>query len=73
MRIFQMLAAALGFAIQPSVVGNSFRSATPSKRKGFDKTGLPSGYPGAKLARKAAMKHVGVKHPRGLRADGVTV
>ena len=31
------------------------------------------GYPGAKLARKALMKQVAVKHPRGLRADGVTI
>lgn len=34
---------------------------------------LPRGYPGAKLARKAMQKQVAVKHPRGLRLDGVTI
>ena len=34
---------------------------------------LPRGYPGAKLARKAFMKQLAVKHPRGLRANGVTI
>lgn len=37
------------------------------------KDGLPRGYPGAKLARKAMLKQVAVKHPRGLRLDGVTI
>lgn len=35
--------------------------------------GLPRGYSGAKLARKAMLKQVAVKHPRGLRLDGVTI
>lgn len=35
--------------------------------------GLPRNYPGAKLARKAMMNQVAVKHPRGMRLDGVTV
>ena len=37
------------------------------------KDDLPRGYPGAKLARKAMMKQIAVKHPRGLRLDGVTI
>lgn len=40
---------------------------------GISKEGLPRFYPGAKLARKAVQKAIGVKHPRGLRADGVTI
>lgn len=67
----------------------SFRQATPSHRSSYRNTkagrvidgctqsskkdGLPRGYPGAKLARKAMMKQVAVKHARGLRLDGVTV
>lgn len=34
---------------------------------------LPRGYPGAKMARRAIFKGIAVKHPRGLRANGVTV
>lgn len=34
---------------------------------------LPRGYPGAKLARRAVFKGIAVKHPRGLRVDGLTV
>ena len=43
-----------------------------SRKGGRDKSDLPHGYPGAKMARKAVMKRVGVKH-LGLRLDGVTV
>lgn len=50
-----------------------FRGATrPRHKKGLiDKSGLPHGYPGAKLARRAVQKGIGVKH-HGLRADGIT-
>lgn len=34
---------------------------------------LPRGYPGAKMARRAIFKGIAVKHPRGLRANGVIV
>ena len=67
----------------------SFRQATPSHRSSYRNTkagrvidgcpqpsrsdSLPRGYPGAKLARKAMLKQVAVKHPRGLRLDGATV
>lgn len=67
----------------------SFRQATPSHRSSYHNTkagyvmdgcpqsekddDLPRGYPGAKLARKAMLKQVAVKHPRGLRLDGATV
>lgn len=44
------------------------RHAMPSRKGGRDKSDLPHGYPGAKLARAAAMKRVGVKH-LGLRLD----
>ena len=56
------------FHVQPQ-----FRGATPSRaKKGLiDKSDLPRGYPGAKLARRAVQKGIGVKH-HGLRADGIT-
>lgn len=60
-----------------------FRGATPSRhvrthshkiidgcRQSNKDDGMPRGYPGAKLARKAAMNYAGVKHMRGLRANG---
>lgn len=63
-----------------------FENHRPSKHRadsnlwGYDgctqssrEDGLPRGYPGAKLARKAMLKQVAVKHPRGLRLDGATV
>lgn len=34
---------------------------------------LPRGYSGAKLARRAIFKGIAVKHPRGLRVDGLTI
>ena len=49
--------------------GWSWDGCTQSDKK----DGLPRGYPGAKLARKAMLKQVAVKHPRGLRLDGATV
>ena len=39
-----------------------------SRKGGRNKSGLPQGYPGAKLARKAVMARVAVKH-LGTRAD----
>ena len=50
-----------------------FRGATPAapKKSLIDKSDLPRGYPGAKLARRAVQKGIGVKH-HGLRADGIT-
>lgn len=52
--------------------GMPFR-ATPSRRgKGrIDKSTLPHGYPGAKMARKAIQKAIAVKHPRGLRTNDI--
>lgn len=81
MKILSMLGAAV------LALGNPFhRTATPSRRvreqadwsdcgnpQSNKDDGLPRGYPGAKLARKAVQKAVAVKHPRGLRLDGVTV
>lgn len=58
----------------PNIIASpQFRSATrPRHKKGLiDKSGLPHGYPGAKLARRAMQKGIGVKH-HGLRADGIT-
>ena len=73
--LFSLLAAALGAAaFNPmNIVDRSFRNATPSRRgKGrIDKSGLPHGYPGAKMARKATQKAIAVKHPRGLRSDDI--
>lgn len=53
--------------------GMPFRNATPNRRgKGrIDKRGLPHGYPGAKMARKAIQKAIAVKHPRGLRTNDI--
>ena len=39
-----------------------------SRKGGRNKSGLPQGYPGAKLARKAIMGRVAIKH-LGTRAD----
>lgn len=73
MNLLSLLALSMGKAVNPMLLNNkAFRGPTPSKHKGTNKEGLPSGYPGAKLARKAAQRAVGVKHPRGLRLDGIT-
>ncbi len=73
--LFSLLAAALGAAaFNPiNIVNRSFRNATPPRRgKGYvDKTALPHGYPGAKMARKAIQRAIAVKHPRGLRTDDI--
>lgn len=70
-----LLAAALGSAaFQPmNIVDRSFRNATPSRRgKGrIDKSDLPSGYPGAKMTRKAIQRAIAVSHPRGLRTNDI--
>ena len=76
MKLFTRLAAAMGSAAFSSPVSlnhSSFRGPTPpAHRKGLiDKSQLPHGYPGAKLARRAIQKGIGVKH-HGLRADGIT-
>lgn len=73
MRIMSMLAAALGLSFANFDRKQVFRAATPpARRKGLiDKSGLPSGYPGAKLARRAMQKGIAVKH-HGLRQNGVT-
>lgn len=42
--------------------GRVWRGATPSRNKGINKDGLPSGYPGAKLARKAAQGKLTLRH-----------
>lgn len=67
-----------------NAVRNNFRGATPSRhvrthshkiidgcRQSNKDDTLPRGYPGAKLARKAAMNFAGVKHMRGLRVNGI--
>ena len=85
MKIFSMIASALAAAggkalsaVDALNIGNNraafHRGPTQSKRRRTKN--IPEnyyGYPGAKLARKALMKQVAVKHPRGLRADGVTI
>ena len=55
------------------IASPQFRGATrPRHKKGLiDKSDLPRGYPGAKLARRAVQKGIGVKH-HGLRVDGIT-
>lgn len=58
----------------PNIMASpQFRGTTPPRRKKglIDKSGLPHSYPGAKLARRAMQKGIGVKH-HGLRADGIT-
>lgn len=74
MKILSLLAAGLGDVAKSLAFANrhTFRSATPSRRKGINKDGLPSGYPGAKLARKAMQRAVAVKHPRGLRSNDIS-
>lgn len=82
------LAAGIGsFPVAFSNLGSrAYRGPTPSRRvrsnvawcdqgnpQSNKDDGLPRGYSGAKLARKAIQKAVAVKHPRGLRLDGVTV
>lgn len=50
----------LGLAAQSIPVPNR---ATPSRSKGTrNKEGLPAGYPGAKLARKAARGFLTLRH-----------
>lgn len=75
MKLFSLLGAMLGgFSLPISInTGSTFRGPTPSaRRKGLiDKSGLPRGYPGAKLHRRAIQKGIGVKH-HGLRQNGVT-
>lgn len=73
MKILSFLAAALGLGMVPNFnAGSIFRGSTPpARRKGLiDKSDLPRGYPGAKLARRAMQKGIAVKH-HGLRQDGV--
>lgn len=66
--------AGFGMNFYPRVGGTGYVSQQrPRSRKGGrDKSNLPHGYPGAKMARMAIMKRVGVRH-LGLRLDGVTV
>ena len=75
MKIMSLIAAAIAGAAQinPFNTIQPYRRATPSRRgKGrIDKSGLPSGYPGAKMARKAIQKAIAVKHPRGLRTNDI--
>jgi hypothetical protein len=75
MKILYLLAAALGqsaFANLPTMHA-PFRGPTPSARKKglINKQGLPSGYPGAKLARRALQSGITVK-AHGMRQNGVT-
>lgn len=73
-------------ATAPLPVTKTFRGATPSRhvrthsheiiegcRQSNKDDNLPRGYPGAKMARKARMRFLAVNHPRGLRANGITV
>lgn len=61
---FAAMLAMLTGAVLPELTRPKmqFRSGTPGRKKSRDKTGLPSGYPGAKLARKAIQRRVGVCH-----------
>ena len=43
----------------------------PPRGTKLNKEGLPKGYPGAKLHRRAVQRGIAVKH-QGLRQDGVT-
>lgn len=76
--------AAGAFSFTPTMSTNFYaKSVSKSRRNQLDtfdgcvqshaKDDLPRGYPGAKLARKAKQKAIAVKHPRGLRLNGVTV
>lgn len=87
--ISRLIAAVLALgtsATAPFPVRHAFRGATPSRRvrshshekingcmQSNKEDDLPRGYPGAKMARKAHMRFLAVKHSRGLRANGVTV
>lgn len=79
MKLFSLLAAAIagvGLNALPSTMLNmngSYRGPTPRRwRKGrIDKSNLPHGYPGAKMARKAIQRAIAVNHPRGLRTDDI--
>ena len=69
-----MLAILSALTSFPNIMASpQFRGATrPRHKKGLiDKSDLPRGYPGAKLARRAIQKGIGVKH-HGLRVDGIT-
>lgn len=65
------LFANAGLAL-PMIYGEPF---VPNRlgKVGLSKEGMPRFHSGAKLRRKAVQKAVAVKHPRGLRLDGVTV
>lgn len=78
MKLFSFLPTAIagiGLNALPSTMLNmngSYRGPTPSRRKGWiDKSTLPHGYPGAKMARKAVQKAIAVSHPRGLRTNDI--
>ena len=72
MNLIKLFAAVMGMMFQPNTLAQRtmFRGPTPAARKKglIDKSGLPSGYPGAKLARRAMQKGIAVKH-HGLRMD----
>jgi hypothetical protein len=78
MKIISLLAAALGNAVKNTISHfdsrNVFHGPTPAapKKGRINKDGLPRGYPGAKLARRAAQGAVAVKHMGGLRLNGTT-
>lgn len=65
--LLQRLFARVGLAASFNY-GSSF---VPSRGTKLNKEGLPRGYPGAKLARRAVQKGIAVRH-HGLRQDGVT-
>jgi len=79
LNIMTLLGAALANINMPSIIqvggakhhGFGYNPARPRKG-GRNKSDLPHGYPGAKMARMAVMKRVGVRH-LGLRLDGVTI
>lgn len=79
MKLFSLIATAIahvGLNARPSTMLNmngSYRGPTPRRsHKGrIDKSALPHGYPGAKMARKAIQKAIAVKHPRGLRTNDI--
>lgn len=80
-------ALGLGMSSLPTVplTRTTYRGPTPSRRirsqskaayngcvQSDKDDGMPRGYPGAKLARKARQGYLAVNHPRGIRANGIT-
>jgi hypothetical protein len=61
-----LIAAIFGMflmAMRPLYKGASaYRGGTPARRASRNREGLPAGYPGAKLHRKAILGQIGKRH-----------